>query len=113
VVRSSGRRYRGSVRVDGGCGGRDAGNQLGGMRHRYVMEPGDQGVQTATGAASVVHSSAALCTIICAAGRSAAASMAGVVTAGPDVEQRLPALGRLHGRGLGAALTAARQELAR
>lgn len=70
------------------------------------MEPDGQRVQTATGAASVVHTAAALRAIICAAGCAPASSMAVVVTAGPDVEQRLSALGRLRRRGLGAALRA-------
>ena len=50
------------------------------------MESGDQRVQTAAGAASVVHTSAAIRTIICAAGCAAASSMAVVGTARADVE---------------------------
>ncbi len=86
VWSSSGRRYRGRVRVDGGCGGRDAGSQLGILRPQHVMESNDQRVQTATGAASVVHTSAPICAVICAAGCAAASSMAVVGTARPDVE---------------------------
>jgi hypothetical protein len=87
VVRSSsGRRYRGRVRVDGGCGGRDAGNQLGRLRLQHVIESDDQSVQTATGAASVVHTSAAIRAIICTVGYPAASSNAVVGTAGPGVE---------------------------
>jgi len=56
------------------------------MRPQYVIQSGDQRVQTATGAASVVHTSAAICAIICATGCAAAASMAGVGAARPDVE---------------------------
>jgi hypothetical protein len=86
VCSSSGRRYRGRVRVDGGRNGRDAGSQLGGLRPQHVIQSGDQCVQTATGAAGVVHTSAAICAIICAAGYSAASSNAVVGTAGPGVE---------------------------
>ena len=86
VWSSSGRRYRGRVGVDGGCGGRDAGSQLGGMRPQHVMESGDKCVQTATGAASVVHTSATICAVICTAGCAAASSMAVVGTTCPDVE---------------------------
>ena len=56
------------------------------MRPQHVKESDDQCVQTATGAASVVHTAAAICAIICAAGCATAASMAGVGTARPDVE---------------------------
>jgi hypothetical protein len=53
---------------------------------QYVVQSDDQCVQTATGAAGVVHTSAAICAIICAAGCAPAASMAGVGTARSDVE---------------------------
>jgi hypothetical protein len=86
VWSSCGRRYRGRVRADGGCCGRDAGSQLGGMRPEHVIQSHDQCVQTATGAASVVHTSAAICAVIRAAGCAAASSLAVVGTARPDVE---------------------------
>jgi hypothetical protein len=50
------------------------------------MESDDQSVQTATAATGVVHSPAAVCAVICAAGYPAAPSIAAVGTAGPDVE---------------------------
>ena len=50
------------------------------------MESDDQCVQTATGAASVVHTSAAICAGICAVGCAAASSLAVVGAARPDVE---------------------------
>jgi len=56
------------------------------MRLQHVVESGDRGVQPATGAASVVHTSAAICAIVRAAGCAAAPTKAVVGTAGPGVE---------------------------
>jgi hypothetical protein len=50
------------------------------------MESGDQRMQTATGAASVVHTSAAMCAVICASGSTAASPLAVAGTARPDLE---------------------------
>jgi len=56
------------------------------MRPQHVIQSRDQCVQTATGAPGVVHPSAAICAIICAAGCAAPSSMAVVGTPRSDVE---------------------------
>jgi hypothetical protein len=56
------------------------------MRIQHVMESSDRCLQTATAAAGLVHTSAALCASICAAGRAAASSNAVVGKNGPGLE---------------------------
>ena len=51
------------------------------------MESGDQRVQTAAGAAGVVHAPAAICAVVCGAGCAAPSAVAIVVTGSSDVEQ--------------------------
>jgi hypothetical protein len=59
VYSPSGRwRRRGGAATDGGCGGRNAGSQLGAMRSQLVPQCMDQRVQTATAATTVVQTSA-------------------------------------------------------
>ena len=82
----SGRHYCGRVSSAGGCNGRDAGSQLGGMRPQLVAQCLDQRVQTAPGAASVVDAAAGICATIRTGGDPAAPSTAALgATAPPGV----------------------------
>ena len=78
----------------GGCGGRNVGSELGGVRYQLVAQCLDQRVQTAPGTAGVVDTPAGVRAAVRPVGRAAATSPAAVgAAAPPDMGWRQSAVG--------------------
>lgn len=94
VFSPSGHRCCGGGDPAGGCGGRNVGSELGGVRHQLVAQCLDQRVQTAPGTAGVVDTPAGVRAAVRPVGRAAATSPAAVgAAAPPDMGWRQSAVG--------------------